>query len=245
MRVASGSFSVTGDQPKHNAMQSILISSKDKEKGKDKAIEISKKRGIDDIDINIFEFEKAVGIDDIRSIQQKIFLKPIRSLEKSALLMAFQGLTIEAQNSMLKLLEEPPNNTIVILVVSDKESLLPTILSRCVVIELESELKVHKNTSAYLNILISPNGVGERLKIAQDLSKEKEEALGFLENLIIAARKKLIQDINKNDLNHLSKKKSLISLYLNILISLQRTHTVIKTTNVNLRLALENLFLNL
>lgn len=220
-------------------MQSILISSKDKEKGKDKAIEISKKRGIDDIDINIFEFEKAVGIDDIRSIQQKIFLKPIRSLEKSALLMAGLGLTIEAQNSMLKLLEEPPNNTIIILVVCDKESILPTIISRCVVIELESELKVHKNISQYLNILISPNGVGGRLKLAQDLSKDKKESLNFLENAILEVREKLIKKVS-SDKDHHS-----ISQFLNILISLQRTHTVIKTTNVNLRLALENLFLNL
>lgn len=219
-------------------MNSFLISSRNFEKGKEKAKELSKKRKIENIDINIFGYEKAIGIDDIRNIQQKIFLKPIKSLEKSAILIASQGLTIEAQNSMLKLLEEPPNNTIIILV-CDKESVLPTIISRCVVIELENELKINKKNSAYLNILISSNGVGERLKLAQDLAKEKNEAIEFLEDLILATREKLIKKVS-ND-----KGRHSISQYLNILTSLQRTHTIIKTTNVNLRLALENLFLNL
>lgn len=206
-------------------MQSILISSKNKESGRKEAEKIFKNLKINKFDITVLEYEKAVGIQNVREIQQKIFLKPLKSEIRTILIDATTGITIEAQNALLKTLEEAPDATLIIVQVLNAEEILPTILSRCKVIELSSK-KENVDTSRVLKILSSKDGVGERLKLAQDLSKDKNEALDFLESLIIDLRKDLV-------LNYKAVK------------SIQKFYTSIKTTNVNLRLALENLFLNL
>lgn len=206
-------------------MQSVLISSKDKVKGREEAEKIFKNLKINKFDITILEYEKAVGIQDVRQIQQKIHLKPLKSDIRAVLIDATLGITIEAQNALLKTLEEAPDATLIIVQVLNADEILPTILSRCKVIELKNKIEQNSSASAYLNILISDR-LGDKLKLAQDLSKDKNEALDFLESLIIDLRKDLV-------LNYKSVKR------------VQQFHTTIKNTNVNLRLALENLFLNL
>ena len=220
-------------------MHSFLISSKDKKKTFQYIQTFCKENKIDPIDVNLFSSEKAVGIEDVREIQKKLFLRPLKSPMKISILDASCGLTTEAQNSLLKMLEEPPNNTIIMLLVSQKEMVLPTILSRCKIVELKETLSLNKSEfTQYLNILISLSrrGVGEKLKLASDITKNEGETLIWLERTIIVARQKLIETYSK---------KPSTPQYLNILISLQKTYTLLKATTVNKRFALENLFLNL
>jgi len=94
-------------------MQSILLIAKNNKNSLEYAISISKKNKIDQIDITVENFEKIIGIEDVRNIQKKLFLKPIKSEVKSVIIDAFLGLTVEAQNALLKVLEEPPANTII------------------------------------------------------------------------------------------------------------------------------------
>jgi len=224
-------------------MYSFLIVSKNKETALDFVNSECKKNQIDKFDVCLLTFQKAIGIEDIRNFQKKIYLKPIKSKAKAVILDGSNGLTIEAQNALLKLLEEPPANTIIYITISNKDLILPTIISRCKIINLkdkEAELS-KEEISKYLNILISlsSSGVGDRLKLAQDIAKNKDEVILTLEKMIIVAREELVENVkNKNE-------SLLISQYLNILTSLTKTYTVLKTTNVNQRLALENLFLNI
>lgn len=205
-------------------MQAILISSKNFEKGREEAQKIFNELKIDRFDITLFEYEKAVGIGDIRELQKKIYLKPIKSTIKAVFINATVGITTEAQNALLKTLEEAPEDTIIILQVVNADEILPTILSRCKVIQIKST-RENVDVSKYIKILNS-NGIGEKLKLAQNLAKDKNETLDFLENLITNAR----EDLTGN---------------FKLIKSAQKFHTIIKTTNVNLRLALENFFLNI
>src|SRR3989344_2853262 len=138
-------------------MQSFLISSKDREEASKKADSLCSKNKIDKIDIDNINFEKSVGIEDVRIIQKKIYLKPIKSETKAIILNAYNGLTIEAQNALLKILEEPPNNTIIILMVPTLEQILPTILSRCkvIVIKKDQEDLTKKELDEIIEILFS------------------------------------------------------------------------------------------
>lgn len=213
-------------------MQSILIYSKNVQKAKQELDKISKELGIDKLDRTFFDFEKAVGIQDVREIQNKIYLNPFRSKIKAIIIDATTGITIEAQNALLKTLEEPPQDTIIIVLSSNLDELLPTILSRCKIIEIKNKFEQNSSVSQYIDTLISGN-IGDRLKLAQDLSKDlpagrqaKMEVLEFLEDSILILRKDLLSNYKRIKL-------------------LQRFYAIIKTTNVNLRLALENLFLNL
>ncbi len=71
------------------------------------------------------------SIDAIRDVKQFLSLTPFAGTAKVALIDNADRLTEEAQNALLKMLEEPNRSSICILVTSRPDSLLPTILSRC------------------------------------------------------------------------------------------------------------------
>ena len=239
-------------------MQSFLIVAKNKKAGADYCLSVCKKENIEKIDIDIRYFEKMVGVNDVRELQKKLILKPFKSKTKAVILDGSCGLTIEAQNALLKILEEPPSSTIIYIIIPNKDLMLPTVLSRCKIVELKEKFydPSEKEIAQYLNILISlfSKGVGERLKLAQDIAKNKDEAIIWLERMIIVTRQELINLIchserSEESLEILRLKPQddnlSASQYHNILISFQKTYTLLKTTNVSKRVVLENLFLNL
>lgn len=81
---------------------------------------------------------KAIGIDSIRELERFLSLKvPIdKDYNRSVIIEDSHNLTLEAQNALLKLLEEPPEGTILILTTNHSQSLLPTIRSRAQIINL-------------------------------------------------------------------------------------------------------------
>lgn len=217
-------------------MQSFLILAKEKSKASEYISDFLKEREVNPIDINLQAFEKAMGIEDVRNIQKSILLKPFKGKTKAVIIEAYENITPEAQNALLKILEEPPANTIIIISVSKKELMLPTILSRCKIIALkEKEQSMTNEGIAKLNGILNTifdGNIGDKLKIAQDVAKNKDEAIIWLEKMIIFVREKLIK-------NHTESK------YLIFLKSLQKTYMAIKSTNVSKRAALENLFLSI
>lgn len=215
-------------------MHSFLIASKNKKTAHDYIKGLCDMEKIDPIDIDMQIFEKAMGIEDVRNIQKKILLRPFKGKTKAVVIDAYESITTEAQNALLKVLEEPPANTIIIIATSKKELLLPTIISRCKIILLEDEKIDLKNEDiAQLDnsLAVVLNGkIGDKLKAAQDIAKNKETAV-WLEKMAIFARQKLVENYNNPK-------------YLKFLKSLQETYAVVKSTNVNHRIALENLFLS-
>ena len=76
-----------------------------------------------------------IKIEQIRYLQRKIQEKPIISNRKVYIINDAELMTKEAQNCLLKTLEEPPEYVIIILIVSNESKLLNTVKSRCVKIE--------------------------------------------------------------------------------------------------------------
>ena len=76
----------------------------------------------------------SIKIAQIRKMQTDILVKPYKSY-KIYVFDEAQKMTVEAQNALLKTLEEPPKYAIIILVTNNKESLLDTIKSRCEIIK--------------------------------------------------------------------------------------------------------------
>lgn len=230
-------------------MTSFIVIAKDKQKRDQYLADFFKQHEIDTFDITVLNLEtsakqntQSLGIEDIKQIQKKIFLKPIKSKVKAIVIDEAELLTIEAQNALLKILEEPPNHTLIILATNTKETLLPTIISRCQVIQLEeTEIKLSaKETLELENFLATlPTwGIGERLKKAETLAKDKQKTIEWIEKLILVLRKQLIANTS-------NQKSSTLHSQLSILKSLQSLHTLLKTTNVNPRFALENTLLAL
>lgn len=214
-------------------MQSFIILGKNKENIQKEAEKLIKSEKIHDLDVFTFESEKAVGIADIRSINSKIFLKPLKGEKKAVVIETFLGMTPDSQNAFLKTLEEPPLSTIIILKAFEN-IFLPTILSRCKLITLDTKIEVEetevKTIENVLDSLI--NKTSDPLKLAQDLSKDKEQALKYLEKLIVVTREKMLNNPTEKN-------------YVYILKTLSKYLLLLKKSNVNIRLALENLFLEI
>ena len=79
----------------------------------------------------------SIGVDDIRNqINNDISIKPYSSEYKIYIVPDAERMTEQAQNALLKTMEEPPQYAILILLTNNIERLLPTIVSRCVTLNL-------------------------------------------------------------------------------------------------------------
>lgn len=85
----------------------------------------------------------SISIEAIRNLQKFLQLKTIgtQPLRRAVVIEHAQALTVEAQNAFLKLLEEPPADTLMVLTVDSPRSLLPTILSRTQVIPVTAPMQ--------------------------------------------------------------------------------------------------------
>ncbi|HYG23339.1 MAG TPA: hypothetical protein VEH04_11195 [Verrucomicrobiae bacterium] len=74
---------------------------------------------------------RIVGVDQMRELMQAIYLKPTEAEYKVAIIVAADRLNVQAANAFLKTLEEPPSRSILILLTTEPQRLLETIISRC------------------------------------------------------------------------------------------------------------------
>lgn len=84
------------------------------------------------------EKPNSIGVDDIREqINDTIMVRPYSSYYKIYIVDEAEKMTQQAQNALLKTIEEPPSYAIILLLTTNQESFLPTILSRCVQLKLK------------------------------------------------------------------------------------------------------------
>ena len=72
-----------------------------------------------------------IKIDQIRTLLQTLTMKPYEAKTRVAIITEAQALNAAASNALLKILEEPPSGSILMLTATRKSDLLPTIVSRC------------------------------------------------------------------------------------------------------------------
>lgn len=72
-----------------------------------------------------------IKIDQIRALQKELSLRPYEASRKACIIKDAEQLNISAANAMLKTLEEPPGNAVIVLLTTDASAVLSTIRSRC------------------------------------------------------------------------------------------------------------------
>lgn len=82
--------------------------------------------------------EKNIGIEKMREMRERVYLAPSISRRNIAVVYDAHSLSTDAQNSILKVLEEPPESAIIILIADFADSLLPTLRSRLLSIRLNN-----------------------------------------------------------------------------------------------------------
>ena len=91
-------------------------------------------------DIKYVTYEKSgIGVDEIREqINDDIDIKPYSSRYKIYIVDESEKMTVQAQNALLKTIEEPPAYAVILLLTENADILLPTINSRCVMLKLRN-----------------------------------------------------------------------------------------------------------
>ncbi len=175
--------------------------------------------------------ESSIGIAEVRTLQENLSLKPYQKKNKIVLIYEAQNLTTEAQNSLLKALEEPDKSSLIYLTAPDSFLLLPTITSRCQIINLPNKNGVDLNKEEeqkleelFQNLLKS--SAGKRFKIIEEegITKDRVAAINFLDKLLFIVRKKLLNDYERTNLTILSliiKYKKYLEANCNVKLTLE------------------------
>ncbi len=80
----------------------------------------------------------SIGVDDIRlQLRDDVVIKPYESRYKIYIIPEGEKMTAAAQNALLKTLEEPPSYIVIIILTSNINAFLPTIISRCIVLPMK------------------------------------------------------------------------------------------------------------
>lgn len=90
----------------------------------------------DVIELRREESKASLGIDSVREVMKQVYIKPIATDYKAVIVHEAHLLTVEAQNAMLKVIEEPPERTVFFFLCDNVASILPTVISRSVMINL-------------------------------------------------------------------------------------------------------------
>jgi len=162
-------------------------------------------------------------IADIRELTK--FTRFTLNKKTAIVIKDFENTTEEAQNAFLKALEEPQKNLFYILAATTLDLVLPTILSRCQVVEI-SNLKSQISNKEQEEVLIFLDaGIGEKLALIADI-KKRERAIDFINKILILGHKKILAGENSVGLIT-SAKKTLLALKANGNVQLQLTNFVI------------------
>ncbi len=154
-------------------------------------------------DLHVVELrsgESQIAIDQMRELQHSLSLAPFEGQWRVAVLLDLQAASDEAQNALLKTLEEPPPQVVLLVTARSAEAILPTIVSRCEVIPLrglpnsvlcqELERRGAEPEAARLIAALSGGrpGVGLELYADADRLVKRRQTLDDLSRLLPATR---------------------------------------------------------
>lgn len=136
-------------------------------------------------DLLLIESE-TFGIDEARRFGDWAVVKPLSGDIKASVIVA-RSITTEAQNALLKTLEEPPTGTYIFIIIESLANVLPTLLSRVRILEVpnsDSGARVDLKSDLVANKFLSQN-TGGRLSLVNSLSRktDKTDMQELLKNL--------------------------------------------------------------
>jgi len=220
------------------------------------------------------EKTKDIGIDEIRELQGRLATTPSRGKRMVAIINDADRLTKGAQNALLKILEEPPENSILFLIVSNIKRILPTVVSRCQVkkfpLMTDEEISEiidpeNRNRGEIIFWSFGRPGWAKKMIETESLLDENRDILKQLKDIISAdlnSRFDLADSLAKDQAS-LSKKlgiwmavlrqavlgKDMLGISseraLKMIESIDRSKSALDNTNANARLIIENLFINI
>lgn len=178
-------------------------------------------------DIIYVTHEKTIiSVDEIRrQLVDDVVIKPFSSSHKVYIVDEAERMTVQAQNALLKTLEEPPEYAVIILLTTNSGAFLQTILSRCVTLQfkpldnrliLDYLMKEEKIPDYFAGVCASFSGgsLGKAIKYANNPEFEeiKKTVLAILRNIDSATHDELMDLIS-----FFATKKQMLDDYLDLM----------------------------
>lgn len=149
----------------------------------------------EDFAFNVFELDAASNnsVDDIRSLIEQVRIPPQKGSYKVYIIDEVHMLSTAAFNAFLKTLEEPPKHAIFILATTEKQKIIPTILSRCQIFDFK---RINATDAQnYLKVIAEREDIDADEKalhlIAQKADGAMRDALSIFDRMISYAGEKL------------------------------------------------------
>ncbi len=136
-------------------------------------------------DVLNLEAEPSISIQKIKTLTKFLSQKPYQNDQKIVFIPQAEKITFEAQNALLKTLEEPPAHSLIILVSPHQNQLLPTIISRCEIHQLVPDSSLNPQfITLQKNIYstITNQSIGQRINFISQYSGAKISALEFCQD---------------------------------------------------------------
>ena len=185
------------------------------------------------------EKPNSISVDEIRvQINEDIQVKPYNGKYKIYIVPDADLMTVQAQNALLKTIEEPPSYAVIFLLTENADSLLPTICSRCVMLKLRNikDKLVKKYLMETLEIpdykadvctAFAQGNVGRAIMLAnsEHFNEIKEEAIQLLKNIDTMEVSDLVEAVKR-----ITAYKIEINDYLDILMIWYRDVLIYKAT---------------
>ncbi len=153
----------------------------------------------------------SIGVDDIREqINESILIRPYSSSYKIYIVNEAEKMTVQAQNALLKTIEEPPDYAVILLLATSQEAFLPTILSRCVQLKLKplqdtivkkylmEKLQIQETEADTFTVFARGN-LGRAISIAasEEFRTLQQEFLNLLKNIYKTDISEMLDEIRK------------------------------------------------
>lgn len=187
----------------------------------------------------VHEKPNSISVDDIRrQVNDDIQVKPYSGKYKIYIIPEADLMTVQAQNAILKTIEEPPAYAVIFLLAENADSLLPTIRSRCVMLKLRNvkDALVKKYLMEHMQIpdykadvctAFAQGNIGRAVMLAESeyFNEIKDEALLLLKNIDTMELDEMIEAVKR-----IYNYKMEVTDYLDMLMIWYRDVLIYKAT---------------
>lgn len=171
--------------------------------------------------------EEKIKLSEVKKIHRKLSLSPQGNIILVSLMQA-EKLTLEAANSLLKIIEEPPKNSLILIFTQNIDQIISTIVSRCIRLNIRDKIsnKFAREQRTIFERILSFTKIYQKFQIAEEMISSNVDIKKLLTSWLFFLRENPTKTSRKN--------------YIKIYQYLYKL-----SPNINKKLFLENLFLDL
>lgn len=190
--------------------------------------------------VEVFPTGASIKIDQVRRLILNFAEKPLEGRKQVFIIHNADTMTPQAQNALLKTLEEPMGESICILILDNLKKLLPTVISRCQIFNFSESIKspiaqeIRESVANIVTLNVRQKGSTEIGSLVRQLSQGEEKAVDVLEYIsslyrdILVVKTKSVSSLINADLKHIIEEAADVLPEVSIVKALDHIHSQLR-----------------